>query len=156
SSLRGGNLLMTPLRGVDGQVYAFGQGSLLVSGFGISGKDGSKISLNVPSSGRIPNGATVEREVPMKFASAPHLIFNLNTPDFTTAARVASQINQTLGTGTAEAMDAVSIRVIAPVDPDQRIAYLATLEAIEVHPADAPARVIVNSRTGTVVISSKV
>lgn len=156
SSLRGGNLLMTPLRGVDGQVYAFGQGSLLVSGFGISGKDGSKISLNVPSSGRIPNGATVEREVPMKFASDAHLILNLNTPDFTTAARVAAQINQTLGTGTADAMDAVSIRVAAPVDPDQRIAYLATLEALEVHPADAPARVIVNSRTGTVVISSKV
>ncbi len=156
SSLRGGNLLMTPLRGVDGQVYAFGQGSVLVSGFGISGKDGSKISLNVPSSGRIPNGASVEREVPLKFASDPHLILNLNTPDFTTAARVAAQINQTLGTGTADAMDAVSIRVAAPVDPDQRIAYLATLEAIEVHPADAPARVIVNSRTGTVVISSKV
>lgn len=156
SSLRGGNLLMTPLRGVDGQVYAFGQGSLLVSGFGISGKDGSKISLNVPSSGRIPNGATVEKEVPVKFAADPHLILNLNTPDFTTASRVAAQINQTLGAGTADAMDAVSIRVAAPVDPDQRISYLATLEAIEVHPADAPARVIVNSRTGTVVISSKV
>ncbi len=156
SSLRGGNLVMTPLRGVDGQVYAFGQGSVLVSGFGISGKDGSKISLNVPSSGRIPNGATVEREVPVKFASDAHLVLNLNTPDFTTAARVAAQINQTLGAGTAEAMDAVSIRVAAPMEPDQRIAYLATLEAIEVHPADAPARVIVNSRTGTVVISSKV
>lgn len=156
SSLRGGNLLMTPLRGVDGQVYAFGQGSLLVSGFGISGKDGSKISLNVPSSGRIPNGATVEKEVPVKFAADAHLILNLNTPDFTTASRVAAQINQTLGAGTADAMDAVSIRVAAPIDPDQRISYLATLEAIEVHPADAPARVIVNSRTGTVVISSKV
>jgi flagellar P-ring protein FlgI len=156
SSLRGGNLLMTPLRGVDGQVYAFAQGSVLVSGFGISGKDGSKISLNVPSSGRIPNGASVEREVPMKFAADPHLILNLNTPDFTTAARVAAGINKTLGTGTAEAMDAVSIKVVAPVDPDQRIAYLATLESLEIEPGEAPARVIVNSRTGTVVISSKV
>jgi flagellar P-ring protein FlgI len=156
SSLRGGNLLMTPLRGVDGQVYAFAQGSVLVSGFGISGKDGSKISLNVPSSGRVPNGANVEREVPMKFASDPHLILNLNTPDFTTAARVAAGINKTLGAGTADALDAVSIRVAAPVDPDQRIAYLATLEALEIEPGDAPARVIVNSRTGTVVISSHV
>ena len=156
SSLRGGNLLMTPLRGVDGQVYAFAQGSVLVSGFGISGKDGSKISLNVPSSGRVPNGANVEREVPLKFASDPHLILNLNTPDFTTAARVAAGINKMLGAGTADALDAVSIRVAAPVDPDQRIAYLATLEALEIEPGDAPARVIVNSRTGTVVISSHV
>jgi flagellar P-ring protein precursor FlgI len=156
SSLRGGNLLMTPLRGVDGQVYAFSQGSVLVSGFGISGKDGSKISLNVPSSGRIPNGASVEREVPMKFASDAHLILNLNTPDFTTAARVAAGINKTLGAGTADALDAVSIRVVAPVNPDQRIAYLATLEALEIEPGDAPARVIINSRTGTVVISSHV
>jgi flagellar P-ring protein precursor FlgI len=156
SSLRGGNLLMTPLRGVDGQVYAFAQGSLLVSGFGISGKDGSKISLNVPSSGRIPNGANVEREVPMKFASDAHLVLNLNTPDFTTAARVAAGINKTLGEGTADALDAVSIRVVAPVNADQRIAYLATLEALEIEPGDAPARVIINSRTGTVVISSHV
>jgi flagellar P-ring protein FlgI len=156
SSLRGGNLLMTPLRGVDGQVYAFAQGSVLVSGFGISGKDGSKISLNVPSSGRVPNGASVEKEVPVKFASDAHLILNLNTPDFTTAARVAAGINKTLGPGTADALDAVSVRVAAPVDPDQRIAYLATLEALEVEPGDAPARVIVNSRTGTVVISSHV
>ena len=156
SSLRGGNLLMTPLRGIDGQVYAFAQGRVLVSGFGISGKDGSKISLNVPSSGRVPNGASVEKEVPMKFASDPHLVLNLNTPDFTTAARVAAGINKTLGAGTAEALDAVSIRVAAPIDADQRISYLATLEALEVDPGEAPARVIVNSRTGTVVISSHV
>jgi flagellar P-ring protein FlgI len=156
SSLRGGDLLMTPLRGVDGQVYAFAQGSLLVSGFGISGKDGSKISLNVPSSGRIPNGANVEKEVPMKFTSDAHLVLNLNTPDFTTAARVAAGINKILGAGTADAMDAVSIRVAAPAEADQRIAYLATLEALEIEPGDAPARVIINSRTGTVVISSHV
>jgi flagellar P-ring protein FlgI len=156
ASLRGGELLMTSLRGSDGQIYAVAQGSVLVSGFGVSGKDGSKIILNVPSSGRIPNGATVEREVPMHFASEPHLILNLNTPDFTTAARVAAAINKTLGAGTAEALDAVSIRVAAPVSPDQRIAYVATLEGIQVDPGEAPARVIVNSRTGTVVISSEV
>jgi flagellar P-ring protein precursor FlgI len=156
ASLRGGNLLMTPMRGVDGQVYAFAQGNVLVSGFGIQGKDGSKISLNVPSSGRVPNGADVEREVPMKFATDPTLILNLNTPDFTTASHVAATINKTLGAGTADAMDAVSIKVAAPIDVDQRISYLATLEALEVDPGEAPARVIVNSRTGTVVISSKV
>src|SRR5262249_50666060 len=122
TSLRGGDLLMTPLRGVDGQVYAFAQGSVLVSGFGISGKDGSKISVNVPSSGRVPNGAGVEREVPMKLGSDAHLVFNLNTPDFTTAARVAAGINKTLGAGTADALDAVSIPVAAPVDPAHGIA----------------------------------
>jgi len=156
SSLRGGDLLMTPLRGVDGQVYAFAQGSVIVSGFGVNGKDGSRISLNVPSSGRVPNGATVEKEVPVKFASDAHLVLNLNTPDFTTASRVVSGINKTLGVGTAEALDAVSIRVAAPLDSDQRISYLASLEAIEIDPGEAPARVIVNSRTGTVVISAHV
>jgi flagellar P-ring protein FlgI len=156
SSLRGGSLLMTPLRGVDGQVYAFAQGSMVVSGFGVSGKDGSKITVNVPSSGRIPNGATVEREVPTKFGGDGHLVFNLNTPDFTTAARVVNAVNKVLGAGTAEAVDAVSIRVVAPIDANQRTAYLATLEGIEVDPGDPPARVIINSRTGTVVISSHV
>jgi flagellar P-ring protein FlgI len=156
SSLRGGNLIMTPLRGADGQIYAMAQGNVVVSGFGINGKDGSRISLNVPSSGRIPNGASVEREVPVHFAADPHLTLNLNTPDFTTAAHVATAINSTLGAGSAEALDAVSIRVVAPLDPGQRIAYLATLEAVEVEPGEAPARVIVNSRTGTVVISSHV
>ncbi len=92
----------------------------------------------------------------MKFATDPHLILNLNTPDFTTASRVAASINKTLGAGTADAMDAVSIKVAAPIDADQRISYLATLEALEVDPGEAPARVIINSRTGTVVISSQV
>ncbi|HTB66937.1 MAG TPA: flagellar basal body P-ring protein FlgI [Steroidobacteraceae bacterium] len=156
ASLRGGELLLTPLRGLDGEVYAFAQGSMVVSGFGVSGKDGSRISLNVPSSGRIPNGANVEREVPTKFAQDAFLVLNLNTPDFTTAARVAAGINKTLGAGTAEATDPVSIKVAAPSNPDQRIAYLSTLEAIEIEPGEAPARVIINSRTGTVVISSHV
>ncbi len=156
SSLRGGSLLMTPMRGVDGQVYAFAQGSMVVSGFGISGKDGSKILVNVPSAGRIPNGASVEREVPVKFGGDGHLVFNLNTPDFTTASRVVNAINKILGAGTADALDAVSIRVAAPADANQRTAYLATLEAIDVEPGDPPARVIINSRTGTVVISSHV
>jgi flagellar P-ring protein precursor FlgI len=155
-SLRGGSLLMTPLRGIDGEVYGIAQGSMLVSGFGVSGKDGSRIALNVPSSGRIPNGATVEREVVTNFATEPYVVLNLHSPDFTTAARMTDGINGLLGADTARAMDAVSIRVQAPTDQSQRIAYLSTLEAIEIQPGDAPARVIINSRTGTVVIGSAV
>lgn len=155
-SLRGGSLLMAPLRGIDGQVYAIAQGSLIVSGFGISGQDGSRISVNVPSAGRVPNGATVEREVPSNFANTPYVMLNLNTPDFTTATRLVQGINKLLGDQTAQALDAVTVRVAAPTDPSQRIAYLSTLEGIEIDPGDAPARVIVNSRTGTVVIGSHV
>jgi flagellar P-ring protein precursor FlgI len=155
-SLRGGNLLMTTLRGADGEVYAMAQGNVLISGFGVMGKDGSKMSLNVPSSGRIPNGATVEREVPVHFAGDAHVVLNLNVPDFTTASRVATGINNVLGAGTAEALDAVSVRVKAPQSADQRTAFIAMLEDIQVDPGEAPARVIINSRTGTVVISSQV
>ncbi|MGH8219258.1 MAG: flagellar basal body P-ring protein FlgI [Steroidobacteraceae bacterium] len=155
-SLRGGDLLMTTLRGADGEVYAMAQGNVLISGFGVMGKDGSKMSLNVPSSGRIPNGATVERAVPVRFAGDPNVVLNLNTPDFTTAARVASGINKLLGAGTAAALDAVSIRVKAPQSADQRTAFISMLDDIQVDPGEAPARVIINSRTGTVVISSEV
>jgi len=155
-SLRGGSLVMTPLRGIDGEVYAIAQGSLIVGGFGVAGRDGSRIAVNVPSGGRIPNGATVERSVPNNFVGEPYVVLNLHTPDFTTAARLTEGINNLLGAGTAQAIDAVSVRVAAPVDPSQRTAYLATLEALDVEPGDAPARVIVNSRTGTVVIGSNV
>ena len=142
SSLRGGSLIMTPLRGIDGEVYAIGQGSLVVSGFGVSGKDGSRIALNVPSSGRVPNGATVERSVPTNFATEPYVVLNLNTPDFTTAARLTDGINAMLGSDTARAMDAVSVRVQAPVDSSQRIAYLSTLEAIAIRNGSVPAWLI--------------
>jgi flagellar P-ring protein FlgI len=155
-SLRGGSLLMTPLRGADGEVYAIGQGSLVVSGFGVSGKDGSRIALNVPSGGRIPNGATVERAVASNFATLDHVTLNLHTPDFVTASRLAEAINAKYGTGTAAADDSVSVRVAAPTDVNQRIAYVAALEELDVQPGDPPARVIVNSRTGTVVIGSRV
>jgi flagellar P-ring protein precursor FlgI len=156
TSLRGGSLIMTPLSGADGQVYAMAQGSVLVSGFGAEGKDGSSITVNIPSSGRIPNGATVERAVPTSFDATPYVTLNLNTPDFTTAARLTAAINKLLGADTAEALDAVSVRVRAPTDPSQRIAYVSTLERLEIDPAAPPARVIINSRTGTVVISSEV
>jgi len=156
TSLRGGSLVMTPLSGADGQVYAMGQGSVIVSGFGVEGKDGSSITVNVPSSGRIPNGATVERAVPSNFDSGPYVTLNLDTPDFTTATRLTEAINKLLGPDTAEALDAVSVRVRAPTEPSQRIAYVSTLERLDIDPAAPPARVIINSRTGTVVISSEV
>ena len=155
-SLRGGSLIMTPLVGADGEVYAIAQGSLVVGGFGVSGKDGSSIAVNVPSAGRIPNGATVEREVPNGFTTEPYVMLNLHSPDFTTSARLTEGINHLLGEGTAQSVDGVSVKVAAPVDASQRTAFLATLEAIEIEPGDAPARVIVNSRTGTVVIGSRV
>ncbi len=155
-SLRGGSLIMTPLRGIDGEVYAIAQGSLIVGGFGVSGQDGSRIAVNVPSGGRVPSGATVERAVPNEYSTEPYVVLNLNTPDFTTAARLTEGINKLLGEGTATALDAVSVRVSAPADSSQRTAYISTLEQLEIDPGDAPARVIVNSRTGTVVIGSKV
>jgi flagellar P-ring protein precursor FlgI len=155
-SLRGGSLLMAPLRGADGEVYAIAQGNLVVSGFGVEGKDGSRIAINVPSAGRVPNGATVERAVPSNFAVDPRVTLNLNSPDFTTATRLASGINKLLGDGTAEAIDAVSVQVTAPTDITQRIAFVSALQEMDVDPGEGPARVIVNSRTGTVVIGSHV
>jgi flagellar P-ring protein precursor FlgI len=156
SSLRGGALLMTPLRGADGEVYAMAQGSVMVSGFGISGKDGSRVSVNVPSGGRVPNGATVEREVKSGFGTTEFVVLNLNSPDFTTATRLTEGINKALGEGTATALDAVSVRVQAPADESQRISFVSALQEMDIEPGDAPARVIVNSRTGTVVIGSHV
>ncbi len=156
NSLRGGALLMTPLRGADGEIYAIAQGSVVVSGFGVSGKDGSRVSVNVPSGGRIPNGATVEREVTTHFASDGFVLLNLNTPDFTTAARLTEAVDRTLGPGTARAIDAVTVRIQGPTDPSSRVAFIGALQDIEVEPGEAPARVIINSRTGTVVIGSHV
>ncbi len=156
ASLRGGSLLMTPLRGADGEVYAMAQGSVIVSGFGVAGKDGSRVSVNVPSGGRVPNGASVEREVGSNFGTQPFIALNLNTPDFTTATRLAEAINRTFGEGTAQAADAVSVRVSAPADVAGRVAFISALQELAVEPGEAPARVIVNSRTGTVVIGSHV
>jgi flagellar P-ring protein precursor FlgI len=156
TSLRGGALLMTPLHGADGEVYAMAQGSVMVSGFGVAGKDGSRVSVNVPSGGRIANGATVEREVPNTFGSQPYVVLNLNSPDFTNASRLTDALNKTLGAGSARALDAVSVRVQAPEDQSGRVAFIGTLQEIEIEPSEAPARVIVNSRTGTVVISNRV
>ncbi|WP_455203230.1 flagellar basal body P-ring protein FlgI [Kaarinaea lacus] len=155
-SLRGGTLLLSPLKGADGNIYAIAQGNVIVGGFGVSGSDGSSITVNVPSVGRIPSGASVERSVPTPFATGNSITLNLNTQDFTTANRVAEAINKSFGAGTAFAMDGASIKVRAPIDVSQRVAYVAELENIEVVPADAAAKVIVNSRTGTIVIGKHV
>ncbi|MBF0471455.1 MAG: flagellar basal body P-ring protein FlgI [Gammaproteobacteria bacterium] len=155
-SLRGGTLLMTPLKGIDGQIYALAQGNLVVGGLGTGGNDGSKPSLNIPSVARIPGGATVERSVPTAFASGNSLIYNLNNPDFTTAHRLVKAINGYLGEGTAKAIDASSVRVGAPKDSGQRVSFLSLLENLEVESAASAAKIVVNSRTGTVVISENV
>jgi len=156
SSLRGGSLLMAPLKGADGQVYAIAQGNLVVGGLGAEGKDGSRLTINVPSVGRIPDGATVERAVPTPFAEGDHLTLNLRQPDFTTARRVAEKINQLLGPDVASSIDSTSIRVRAPRSADQRVTYLSVLENLEVNPAAESARVIINSRTGTIIIGENV
>ncbi len=127
-----------------------------MGGFGISGDDGSRVSLNVPSTGRIPNGATVERMIPSTLGTNDTLILNLHTPDFTTAFRLAESINASLGPAVAQTVDPISVRVMAPVDVTQRVGYISHIENLEVEPAEAAARVIVNSRTGTVVIGSHV
>lgn len=155
-SLRGGTLLMTPLKGADGRVYAIGQGDLLVSGLNATGGDGSSITVNVPSVGRIPNGASVERTVKNPFMDGNHIVLNLNQGDFTTANRLATAVNKTIGPDIAHAIDGISIRVSAPIDPAQRVAFASLVENIEVQPGEAAARVIINSRTGTVVIGNNV
>lgn len=155
-SLRGGTLLMTPLKGTDGRPYAIAQGNLLVVGLGISGSDGSSVTVNVPSGAIIPNGATVEKAIPNPFYFSEFLTFNLNTPDFTTAKRMTDAINQMMGPGTASAVDATSVKVTAPKKMAHRVDYVSVLENIEFNPGDAPAKVIVNARTGTVIINQNV
>lgn len=155
-SLRGGSLLMTPLKGADGQTYALAQGNLIVSGFGADGADGSSVTVNVPSAGRIPNGGIVERGVLSPFSQDPRLIMNLNSPDFTTALRVATSINDKLGQGVAKPLDGASIEIKSPMDPAEKVAFVSMVENLQVDPGLAPAKVIINSRTGTVVIGSQV
>ncbi|MDY6829965.1 MAG: flagellar basal body P-ring protein FlgI [Pseudomonadota bacterium] len=155
-SLRGGSLLLTPLKGVDGQVYALAQGNLVVGGFDASGRDGSRVTVNVPSSGRIPNGATVERAVASRFFHDDRVMYHLKQADFTTARRVVEAINDLLGPGVAAAVDAATVQVSAPRDASQRVAYLAMLENLDVEPGEAPARVVINSRTGTIVVGQHV
>lgn len=155
-SLRGGTLILAPLRGADGQIYAMAQGNLVVGGLGVSAQDGSQLTVNVPSTGRIAAGATVEREVPANFATSDVLVFNLSSSDLTTANLVADAINRNLGQDIARAIDSVSIVISAPQGAALRTELMSRIENIEVTPAAAPARVIVNSRTGTIVINGAV
>ena len=152
-SLRGGALLMAPLRGADGQVYAIAQGTLVVSGFGASGRDGSRISVNAPNGGSIPNGAIVERAV-ANAAPTGVVTLNLHESDFTTASRIVSAIDGAFGPGRAHAVDGVTIEVTPPAG--DRIAFLSRLETLDVNPGTAAAKVIVNARTGTVVMGGEV
>ena len=155
-SLRGGTLLMTPLLGADGQTYAIAQGNLAVGGLGVQGEDASSLTVNIPTVGRVPQGATVEKMVETPFLENEFLILNLHRSDFSTAAAVAEGIDKIFGDGIAVAIDGSSIRVRAPVDPSQRVAFVGLLESVEVEPAAPPAQVIVNSRTGTIIINGNV
>jgi flagellar P-ring protein precursor FlgI len=154
-SLRGGLLLMTRMRGADGQTYAVAQGPLAASGFSADAA-GSSVAVGVSTSARIPGGALVEREVEGPLNVGDHVTLNLISPDFATSARIMKAINTQFGEGTAAATDAVSVKVRAPTAPEARVAFVGMLEELEIDASDPPARVVVNSRTGTVVISANV
>ena len=155
SSLRGGALVLTPLYGADGQIYAMAQGNVAVGGLGVSGRDGSQVSVNVATVGRIADGATVERAVATGFETAPALKFNLHKADFLTASRVRDAINARWP-GIATIADGVSIALALPQGNDARSGMMAEIEMLAVTPAPVAAKVIVNSRTGTVVINDAV
>ena len=155
-SLRGGTLLMTPLLGADGETYAIAQGNMVVGGLGVAGADGSSLLINIPTVGRIPLGASVERMVPTSFLESENLILNLHQGDFTTANNMAEGINAMFGPDVAVPLDSSSVRVRAPADPTQRVSFLSLIENIEVDAAAPSAKVIVNARTGTVVIGGNV
>ena len=154
-SLRGGALIMTPLYGADGQIYGMAQGNLAVGGLGVSGADGSKLTVNVPTVGRIADGASVERAVATGFDAGTSLRWNLYQSDFLTATRVRDAVNRRWP-GSATIVDGVTVSLQLPPDPDSRASRMAEIEMIDVTPAEAPARVVINSRTGTVVINSAV
>lgn len=163
-SLRGGSLLLVPLRGADGQVYAMAQGNVVVSGFGARGMDGSKVTVNVTATGRIANGATVEQEVPMPYIKDGMIVFELSSPDFTTSKRIARTINKELGYSAAQPIDAGAVAVKLNkslgksnyLGENSYVDFISGLENLTVHPADVAARVIVNSRSGTIVVGQDV
>ena len=155
-SLRGGTLLMTPMLGADGETYAIAQGNLVVGGLGVTGNDGSSVIVNIPTVGRIPRGASIEKMVDTPFQSTDNVLLNLHQSDFSTAMRVADAVNEVFGPEVAVPLDASTIKVRAPVDPAQKVSFVSLLENIEVDPARPAAKVIVNSRTGTIVIGGDV
>jgi flagellar P-ring protein precursor FlgI len=155
TNLRGGNLLLTSLRGVDGEVYGIAQGALNATGIDASAA-GSKVSIGVPTSSRVPNGATVERMVETPFESSDHVVMNVRESDFTTTTAIVNAVNKSFGEGTARAIDGMSLAIRAPADMSQRVAFMSLVENLDVVPGEPPARVVINSRTGTVVISRNV
>jgi flagellar P-ring protein precursor FlgI len=155
SSLRGGTLIMTRLRGIDGEVYALAQGALTSTGIEVNAA-GDEITIGVPTAGRIPNGATVERMVESPFNRSQHIVLNVSNGDFTTSKEIVDKINSVFGDATAAAIDGVSVAVRAPEDPNSRVSFLSLLENLDVTPGEPAAKIVVNSRTGTVVISRNV
>ena len=155
SSLRGGTLILTSLRGVDGEVYTLAQGLVTTTGIDANAA-GSKVAIGVPTSARIPNGATVERMVDTPFDKSDTVVMNVRDQDFTTTTAIVDAVNKTFGADTAKALDGVSLSVRAPTDMSKRVAFMSMIENLDVVPGEAPAKVVVNSRTGTVVISRNV
>ena len=156
SSLRGGTLLMTPLLGADGETYAIAQGNLVVGGLGVTGQDGSSVVVNIPTVGRVPRGATVEKLVETPFLKSDNIILNLHQGVFCTSLEVSNAINEIFGPDVSVPLDASSIKVRSPKDPAQKVAFVSLLENIEIEPSRPKAKVIVNARTGTIVIGGDV
>ena len=156
SNLRGGTLLLTSLRGVDGEIYAISQGSLAATGIDAAAATGPKVVIGVPTAARIPQGATVERIVDNPFDKADRVVLNVRDSDFTTTTAIVNVINSRFGTDVARAMDGVTVSLQAPLDLTQRVAFMSMVENMDVMPGEPPARVVVNARTGTVVISRNV
>ena len=155
SSLRGGTLLLTSLRGVDGEIYALAQGPLPATSVDAGGA-GSKGTIGVPTASRIPGGASVEKVVENPFDKTDHVLLNVRESDFTTTTAIVKAINEKFGADIARALDGVSITVRAPQDTTQRVSFMSMVENIDVQPGEAPARIVINARTGTVVISRNV
>lgn len=155
-SLRGGTLLLTQLRGADGEVYALAQGNVVVGGIKAEGNSGSSVTVNTPTVGRIPNGGSIERQVPSDFQTNSQVMLNLKRPSFKSANNVALALNRTFGANTATAQSATSVRVNAPQDAGARVAFMSLLEDVPINAAKVAPRVVFNARTGTVVIGEGV
>ena len=154
-SLKGGMLIVTPLKGADGEVYALAQGNLIVAGAGASA-GGSKVQINHLSVGRIPGGAQVERSVPTPLLEGSSITLGLEASDFQTARRVAQAINRRFGDGAARALDGRTVRVNAPTDSDARVSFIAEMEELALESSVAAAKVVINSRTGSIVLNQAV
>lgn len=154
-SLKGGTLISTPLKGVDGEVYALAQGNLIVAGAGAAA-GGSKVTVNHLSVGRIPDGAQVERSVPTTLQEGDSISLSLSSSDFQTARKVAQAINRKFGAGVAQAQDGRTVQVKAPGDPNERVTFIAEMEELPIESSVAAAKVIINSRTGSIVLNQAV